>query len=74
VKIFLVGGLGFIGKRFIKKYANDHQLIVFAKKETIAKFRDDNDITKVILVTMESVFPLPHLYYKFWKNYLTLNC
>ncbi len=49
MKIFLVGGLGFIGKRFIKKFANNHQLIVFAKKETITKFSDDIDITKVII-------------------------
>jgi len=49
VKVFLVGGLGFIGRRFIRKFANEHQLIVYAKKNSITKFRDDIDFTKVII-------------------------
>ena len=36
MKIFLVGGLGFIGGRFLKKFSNTHELIVFTKTKNIA--------------------------------------
>jgi len=47
VKVFLVGGLGFIGKRFIRKYSELHDLIVYASKENIEKSKDVLDLSKV---------------------------
>jgi nucleoside-diphosphate-sugar epimerase len=35
VKVFLVGGFGFIGRRFIRKFSNIHQLIVYAHNSHI---------------------------------------
>ncbi len=37
MKILLVGGAGFIGKRFIRKYSEIHKIIVYAPKEDILK-------------------------------------
>jgi len=49
VKLFLVGGLGFIGKRFIRKYAKDYEIIVFAKKNTIEKVDKNGSFKNIIL-------------------------
>jgi len=49
MKVLLIGGLGFIGKRFIRKFFDVHELIVYAKKETVTKFRNDIDFTKVTI-------------------------
>ncbi len=35
MKILLVGGLGFIGRRFIQKFSNNYELAIYAKKDTI---------------------------------------
>lgn len=43
MKVFLVGGLGFIGKRFIRKFFNTHEIIVYARKKAdfdISKFEN----------------------------------
>ena len=37
MKIFLVGGLGFIGKRFIRKYSQQNNIVVYAIKNDIIK-------------------------------------
>ncbi len=49
MKLFLVGGLGFIGKRFIRKYAKDYEIIVFAKKNTIEKVDKNGSFKNIIL-------------------------
>ena len=33
MKILLTGGLGFIGTRFIRKFSNAHQIIVYGRKK-----------------------------------------
>jgi len=48
MKILLVGGLGFIGKRFIRKYGNDYQIIVFARKDRIKQIPSDSVFKTVI--------------------------
>jgi len=35
MKVFLVGGLGFIGRRFIGRFSGTHDLVVYAKKEGV---------------------------------------
>lgn len=35
MKIFLIGGFGFIGRRFIRKFSGNYELIVYATKEDI---------------------------------------
>jgi UDP-glucose 4-epimerase len=37
VKILLVGGLGFIGRKFIEKFSGTHEIIVYATPETILR-------------------------------------
>jgi len=37
MKILLVGGVGFIGKRFIRKYANENKITVYATNDDILK-------------------------------------
>ena len=37
MKILLVGGLGFIGRKFVEKYFNKYKIIVYAKEDTINK-------------------------------------
>ena len=34
MKVLLVGGFGFLGKNMIKKFSNDHELIVYTKEKT----------------------------------------
>ncbi|MDE1844296.1 MAG: NAD(P)-dependent oxidoreductase [Thaumarchaeota archaeon] len=35
MKVLLVGGLGFIGRRFIRKYSNFHEVIVYSRHKDI---------------------------------------
>lgn len=44
MKIFLIGGLGFIGKRFIRKLAVTHELIAYATKEDIQNAQKTIDL------------------------------
>lgn len=37
MKVLLVGGLGFIGRRFIRKFSSFHDLIIYAKYDDILK-------------------------------------
>jgi len=47
VKIFLIGGFGFIGKRFIRKFIDSHNIIVYATKNDIEQAEKDLDLTKI---------------------------
>lgn len=49
MKILLVGGMGFLGKRFIKKFSKIHELVIYAKKDNIAKERNFIELENVIL-------------------------
>jgi len=40
MKILLVGGLGFIGRRFIQKFSSKYELVVYVKRETISRSRE----------------------------------
>ena len=47
MKILLVGGSGFIGKRFIRNFAKTDQIIVYAIKEDIEKAKEFLDEHKI---------------------------
>jgi len=50
MKILLVGGAGFIGKRFIRKYAKTNKITVFATKDDILNtknFLEDNNVESI---------------------------
>jgi len=42
MRVFLVGGLGFIGGHFIKKFSNTHEIIVFATPQDIQNAKNLN--------------------------------
>lgn len=42
MKILLVGGLGFIGKRFIQKFSNNYDLVIYAKKDSVFTSKNDD--------------------------------
>ncbi len=46
LKILLIGGLGFIGKRFIRRFADSDTLIVYAKQDDIDSARGKLDFSK----------------------------
>jgi len=54
VKVFLNGGLGFIGIRFIRKYFQEHEIIVYARKKD-RQILDKSDVLKNITVEYGSV-------------------
>jgi len=50
VKIFLIGGAGFIGKRFIRKYFKENKIIVYALQQDILdakKFLEEHNIKTI---------------------------
>ncbi len=47
MKLFLVGGLGFIGKRFIRKFSQNHDLVVYASSKCITKCKNEIDLSNV---------------------------
>ncbi len=49
MKILLNGGLGFIGKRFIEKFSNQHDIVVYARKEDVANTKRSIHLKNVIL-------------------------
>ena len=54
VKVFLNGGLGFIGIRFIRKYFQEHEIIVYARKKD-RQILDKSDVLKNITVEYGSI-------------------
>jgi len=42
LKVMLVGGFGFIGRRFIRKYHKKYELVIFGKKSSYQKFIKKN--------------------------------
>ncbi len=49
VKVLLVGGLGFIGRRFVRKFSEIHQLVIYATHENVLKASKTLDRKKVII-------------------------
>jgi UDP-glucose 4-epimerase len=49
MKVLLVGGLGFIGRRFIRKFSKIHEIIVYAQHDSISNAKEILDL-KYILV------------------------
>jgi len=50
MKVFLIGGLGFIGKRFIRQFSNVHEITVFAAQQDIKNAPKTLDLTKISIV------------------------
>ena len=48
MKILLTGGLGFLGKRFIRKYSKEHKIVVFTLKDDIEKILNDSLFGNII--------------------------
>jgi len=44
MKVFLIGGLGFIGRRFIRKFFDTHELVVYATNEDIQNAKKAIDL------------------------------
>ena len=49
MKVFLNGGLGFIGRRFIKKFSNQHDIIVCALNKDILAFQGESFLKNIII-------------------------
>lgn len=49
MKILLLGGFGFIGKRFIRKYHDKHEIIIFGKKNNLERFQKEHQYTNIII-------------------------
>ena len=49
MKVFLNGGLGFIGRRFIKKFSNQHDIIVCALNKDILAFQGEPFLKNIII-------------------------
>ncbi len=49
MKVLLVGGLGFIGKRFIKKNSEINDLVIYARHENVLKTNPDEKLKNVII-------------------------
>ena len=47
MKVFLIGGLGFIGKRFIKQFSHVHEITVYATQQDIQNVSKTLDLTKI---------------------------
>jgi len=47
MKVFLVGGFGFIGKRFIRKFTDSHEITVYATKQDIQNANKVLDLEKI---------------------------
>ena len=47
MKILLTGGYGFIGKRFIKKYSDDYNIIVYARKNDAHISKDSSQLKDI---------------------------
>lgn len=48
MRILLVGGLGFIGKRFIRKFSGIHEIITYAQYDNISKTREISNMKNVL--------------------------
>ena len=47
MKVFLVGGLGFIGKRFIRKFSGTHKVVAYASEQDIQNANKVIDLKNV---------------------------
>jgi len=49
MKILLVGGLGFIGRRFITRISNSHEIIVYATQDMVSRAREIIDFANITI-------------------------
>lgn len=49
MKVLLIGGLGFIGKKFLKKFSNVHDIILYDKKENVLKIKEKEQFKNIVL-------------------------
>jgi UDP-glucose 4-epimerase len=49
MKIFLVGGFGFIGRRFIRKYSDMHEIIVYATQKDVQETKKNLNLKNVTI-------------------------
>lgn len=49
MKVLLNGGLGFIGRRFIKKFSNQHDIIVYARNEDILSSKNESFLKNIVI-------------------------
>jgi nucleoside-diphosphate-sugar epimerase len=49
MKILLVGGFGFIGRRFVREYHTKHKIIIFGKEKNLEKFQSENPYFNAII-------------------------
>lgn len=47
MKVLLVGGFGFIGSRFITRFSNSHEIIVYATPDTVSRTREIVDFANI---------------------------
>ena len=47
MRLFLVGGLGFIGKRFIRRFSDDYNITVYATKQDIENAKRVLDLSNI---------------------------
>lgn len=49
MKVLLIGGLGFIGKRFIRKFSDEYELVICAMNEDVLKTKKDFPVKNFII-------------------------
>jgi len=49
MKVLLIGGLGFIGKKFLKKFSNVHDIIVYDRKEILLKIKEKEQLKNIVI-------------------------
>ena len=49
MKILLLGGFGFIGKRFIRRFHDKHEIIIFGKENNSEKFQLEQKYANIII-------------------------
>lgn len=51
MKILLTGGLGFVGKRFVRKFGKSHEIIVFSQEKSSNDILQDSSFKNIIFET-----------------------
>jgi len=49
MKVLLIGGLGFIGKKFLKKFSHVHDIIIYDRKEEVYKIKGKEQFKNIVL-------------------------
>jgi len=49
MKVLLIGGLGFIGKKFLKKYSHVYDVIIYDRKDEVLKIKGKEQFKNIVL-------------------------